>query len=264
VNHTVVPPSALRTDPVDPGCVDLFESSLLVLSPHFDDAALSCAALLARRRPVDVATVFAGTPTRPVQSTWDRQAGFRDSTDAMRARRQEEETAFAGSGHRLRALDLLDVSYLAGRRDAADERALQTFVTAWFDEEPSGVVAVPAGAGRRRGTAGIRARRALGLEPLAQHPDHLFVRDVVLHMLPPERIVVLYEEMPYCFGKGADDEASRVLGGRDVDSVVLPVDRVAKAQRIAAYRTQIGMLRGRIASAEHLPVGERYWIGRPK
>jgi len=48
---------------------------MLVVSPHLDDAVLSCGRLLAGRPGSVVATVFAGVPSRPDQCTdWTADA----------------------------------------------------------------------------------------------------------------------------------------------------------------------------------------------
>ena len=59
---------------------------LLVLSPHFDDAALSCGALLARTEPLTVLDVFTRRPEPEQATEWDRRCGFRGSDEAMAAR----------------------------------------------------------------------------------------------------------------------------------------------------------------------------------
>ena len=46
------------------------EGRLLILSPHLDDAALSCAALIERDRAADVLTVFDGEPDPPRAGAW--------------------------------------------------------------------------------------------------------------------------------------------------------------------------------------------------
>src|SRR5437879_5957076 len=91
----------------------LYERPLLLLSPHFDDAVLSCAALLARERPLDVLTIFTGVPNPPRQSAWDRTTGFADSTQSVAARRAEEQAAFSGGRHGLAFLDLLETEYVS-------------------------------------------------------------------------------------------------------------------------------------------------------
>ncbi|MFI5617158.1 PIG-L deacetylase family protein [Streptomyces sp. NPDC051567] len=67
----------------------------VVLSPHFDDAALSLAGLLpALPGPVAVVTVYGGAPTpdAPV-SWWDSTCGFSSAAEAHRARRAEDARA---------------------------------------------------------------------------------------------------------------------------------------------------------------------------
>lgn len=68
-----------------------------VVSPHLDDAVLSCALLLAANRRSCIATVFAGGP--PVISplgSWDRAARyFRDGVDILGVRRGEDISAAA-------------------------------------------------------------------------------------------------------------------------------------------------------------------------
>lgn len=69
----------------------------VVLSPHFDDAALSVAALVRRlERPLAVVTVFGGPPPdgSPV-SWWDATCGFSSPAEAYACRRAEDARACA-------------------------------------------------------------------------------------------------------------------------------------------------------------------------
>ncbi|GAA2532840.1 hypothetical protein GCM10010295_14020 [Streptomyces intermedius] len=69
----------------------------VVLSPHFDDAALSVAALVRRLpRPLTVVTVFGGPPPEgsPV-SWWDTTCGFSSAAEAYACRRAEDARACA-------------------------------------------------------------------------------------------------------------------------------------------------------------------------
>ena len=69
----------------------------VVLSPHFDDAALSVAALVRRLpRPLTVVTVFGGPPPEgsPV-SWWDATCGFSSAAEAYACRRAEDARACA-------------------------------------------------------------------------------------------------------------------------------------------------------------------------
>lgn len=213
---------------------------MLLVSPHCDDAALSCSALLERREPVDVLTVFGGSPEPPRRGYWDERCGFADSAEAVRVRREEELRALAG--HRVTFLELLEDQYLDGPRAPADASVIEQAVARW-----TGLVAAPAAAGRTGRLA--RLRRSW----VPQHPDHVFVRDAVLRAAHGP--VLLYEEFPYArTGTGR--------GPRGAQLLVLPVDRVAKARRISAYVSQLPYLGSpdeAFDRPEALPDEERYW-----
>lgn len=243
---------------------------LLVVSPHADDAALSCGALLARPEPVDGLTVMLGAPRPPVATGADRGAGFADSDAAVAGRRREDEAVFADGPHRLLTLDLREAQYLNGEpRSADDAAALRDAVREWVRRHPRGTVVLPVGAGCGLGFLRRRLRGRMGLRPgPVRHPDHLYVRDTALaSLVGTDARVLLYEELPYLFGRAGDRQAHRVarqMGCRAV-GVDAPVDRVAKALRIGRYPSQIPNLREdhpgglRLDTAGALPDVERYW-----
>ena len=67
---------------------------LLVISPHCDDAVLSCGALLAAHPGSVVVTIFAaGPPCHDPLTEWDRAAGFEPGDDVMAHRRGEDAKA---------------------------------------------------------------------------------------------------------------------------------------------------------------------------
>jgi LmbE family N-acetylglucosaminyl deacetylase len=69
---------------------------LLVVSPHLDDAVLSCAGLLRYAQNATVVTIFAGdAPAEVGLTTWDRDCGFGPGDAVMEARRQEDARALA-------------------------------------------------------------------------------------------------------------------------------------------------------------------------
>jgi LmbE family N-acetylglucosaminyl deacetylase len=77
---------------------------LVVLSPHLDDAVLSCGALLAhasRRVPVTIATFFteAGPPPYTLSARrFLQQVGFSDAKRLYQARREEDRAVLEGMG----------------------------------------------------------------------------------------------------------------------------------------------------------------------
>jgi LmbE family N-acetylglucosaminyl deacetylase len=241
---------------------------LLLVSPHLDDAALSCSAILERDEAVDVLTVFAGGPEPPQQGWWDAECGFSSSAESIPARIREDEAAFAGTPHRRRYLTLLELQYVDGRRDDEAE-AIAAEVRSWLSKSPDGTVALPACAGCGLRPIVRRILRALGrpCHP-PQHPDHLYVRDAALAALRESQAqLLLYEELPYLIGGPADGEATRIAGAGDweVKPIAVPIDRRVKAERVAAYATQVGPLspaEGRLDDPATLPPEERYWFLR--
>lgn len=246
----------------------LRDAPLLLLSAHFDDAALSCAALIARKEPIDLLTVFAGNPSPPRQGEWDRVTGFADSAESRRVRQAEEHSAFADTPHRLAFLDLVDAEYLSGTRAQDDAKSIAAATSRWLEQNVGGLVAVPAGAGRNPGVI-TTVRHRMGMRVPLRHPDHLFVRDAALDAVASANAeVVLYEELPYLWGEAAEGEVRRITHSRGLSAqrVVVQVDVRAKAARIAVYASQVQHLtvRGRrVDIAEHLPDEERYWILSP-
>jgi hypothetical protein len=238
------------------------------VSPHFDDAALSCAALLEREERVDVLTVFAGRPRPPLRGPWDVLCGFADSEEGLATREAEERRAFAGSTHRLATLELLEGQYLSSERSPDEAAALGEAVREWSRSVGGGTVVIPAGAGapwgRRRLYARVRRRlppRSTGVPP---HPDHLFVRDAVLDRLDRAdgAVPLLYEELPYLFGGGPDRDVSRLAAARGSrpSSLALAVDRAAKATRITCYQSQLWSFPRAVLEPDLLPPTERYWL----
>ncbi|MDQ4488828.1 hypothetical protein RBS60_01300 [Sinomonas sp. ASV486] len=193
---------------------------MLIVSPHLDDAALSCGSIL-DRPGVEVLTVFAGRPAPAVAVTHDVLAGFPNSDAAMDARLAEDYEALDRFGVETHRLDLLDLAYASLPRPADDADRLAAAVREWIaghgDQEQ--YVLIPAGTGhmaglpvagegepgaassaqRTRSFAGAlkSALGALGGRWVAHqvflwkksrglvhrsfaHPDHLFVRDALL------------------------------------------------------------------------------------
>jgi LmbE family N-acetylglucosaminyl deacetylase len=85
---------------------------LLVISPHLDDAALSCAEAIWRAPRAAVVTVFAGTPPDAAMRTdWDGRSGFASAGEAMLARCAEDAAALKMLGAEPVWLDFLDSQY---------------------------------------------------------------------------------------------------------------------------------------------------------
>ncbi|MFI6638654.1 PIG-L deacetylase family protein [Streptomyces sp. NPDC050504] len=146
----------------------------VVLSPHFDDAALSLAGLLPELPgPVTVVTVFGGAPDAdaPV-SWWDRTCGFSTAAEAYRTRLAEDAAACALMGAEQIVLDHPDGPYAA---PGAELHALDDFLK---NLGPGALVLAPLG---------------------SNQPDHEAVRHRAVSVLgaigaPLPRV---YADLPY-------------------------------------------------------------------
>jgi LmbE family N-acetylglucosaminyl deacetylase len=83
----------------------------VVVSPHLDDAVLSCWHVLAGGDEVTVVNVFTGLPKPGTLGWWDRLTGAADSVERMRERCAEDAEALALVGVPHANLGLLDGQY---------------------------------------------------------------------------------------------------------------------------------------------------------
>ena len=141
--------------------------TVAILSPHFDDAVLSCWHLLDGGGEVAVVTVFADEPPADTALTdWDRITGATDSRERVRERRREDERALAAVRRPTTWLPFLDAQF---REGPADDGAIE----AALERIAADVLHAPAGIG---------------------HSDHRVVRDVALRL---SRAVSFYADLPY-------------------------------------------------------------------
>jgi LmbE family N-acetylglucosaminyl deacetylase len=83
----------------------------LVVSPHFDDAVISCGAFIAAHPGSVVHTVFSGCPAEDVTTDWDQHCGFTNAAEAMRERACEDDFALEILGAVADRDDFLDAQY---------------------------------------------------------------------------------------------------------------------------------------------------------
>ncbi len=99
-------------------------SRIVVVSPHFDDAAMGAGHLIASYDDTTVVTVLGGRPPAypDEPSEWDALGGFVAGDDVVAVRRQEDVAAMAVLESAYRWLDFADHQYLAveERPTAAD------------------------------------------------------------------------------------------------------------------------------------------------
>ncbi|MGO9971406.1 MAG: PIG-L family deacetylase [Solirubrobacteraceae bacterium] len=150
---------------------------IVILSPHPDDAALSCWRLLSGPGEVAVINLFAGVPLPGRTGWWDAAGGARDSPARMRQRLQEDQAALALAGRRAINLDFLDDQYRRSPPDpAAVSDALRTVIPA---------------------SAHLYAPAALGAQP-----DHLAARHAALTLRGHTAKLSLYADLPHASANG--------------------------------------------------------------
>ena len=95
---------------VDPAAL----ARIVVVSPHFDDAAMGAGHLIASYHNTTVITVLAGRPpSYPEEpSDWDALGGFVAGDDVVAVRREEDVAAMAVLESGYRWLDFADHQYL--------------------------------------------------------------------------------------------------------------------------------------------------------
>ncbi len=195
-----------------------------MVSPHLDDAVLSCGQMLAGRHST-VLTVCAGVPEDGFVSQYDADSGFLTSRKAMLARRAEDKAATAALNARHVWLNFMDGAY----PNPPEREAVATRIRMALRRLGAEVVFFPAG---------------------TVHPIHALVaaacRDVATTMVFAEAWV--YEELPYRV-LWPEEAADAVKQWFDVGVVGLdfagdgPME--AKEVAVGKYRSQLWALNER-------------------
>lgn len=219
-----------------------------VISPHLDDAAVSCALLMAANPGSVLTTVFAGGPASVAPlTTWDRLARyFPEGADVVGVRRGEDISSCALVRAKPVHLTYWDRQYRIGNYgyDGPAEDKLPELIAAELSSDASAQCwVVPLGLG---------------------HPDHRIASEVGL--LLAERGAgefYLYEELPYAAElKSEVSERRRHLTQRgfvltEDPTVDIANDDSLKSAVIRCHASQHRLLRRRIWRARRRP--ERVW-----
>lgn len=219
----------------------------LYLSPHLDDAVLSCGGLIRRQvtsgTPVLVVTVFAGEPQHAELSAYAAQTHSRwgKTTHPTTVRRKEDRSA----------MNLLGAEYLHLAYADAIYRFSQDSFLYSSDQELFGPIHPSESRLLSRLAeiiAGLHTSRDETVyAPLAvaNHVDHQLARDALLSLQAHSSQIVFYEDYPYVDRPGALTGALRMLGTQEWESEVQLLDEQclkAKITAIAAYQSQMATL----------------------
>ncbi len=166
---------------------------IAILSPHLDDAVLSCWSLLTGEEDVFVLNVFTGAPAAGSGVRWwDRMTGAADSAVRMGERLEEDRAALALAGREALGLGLLEAQY----RDRNETPDLFGSISS----------ALPPG-------CTVFAPAAMG-----EHDDHALVRDVALALFRSGVAVTLYADLPHAIVRGWPSWVAGAAGIPRVDT----------------------------------------------
>jgi len=232
---------------VDPALL----SRIVVVSPHFDDAILGAAHLLASYPGSTVITVLGGPPPSypPEPTDWDALGGFVAGDDVVAGRRQEDRAAMAFVDASPVWLEFPDHQYLAK------------------DERPRPADVAPA-LGQAIADAGATA---VFLPMGLANPDHVLTHDAGLLVRSPRAEAgegpawFCYEDHGYKHIPGilAWRVAKLFKAGLWPTPAVVPIepDMERKRAAIALYKSQVAPLERDHVLSERLAanVPEQYW-----
>jgi LmbE family N-acetylglucosaminyl deacetylase len=215
--------------------------AMVVVSPHCDDAVLSCGELIATSGAATVVTVFAGGPsTYEPLTVWDLAGGFGPGDDVMAARRAEDAAALAVLRARPLWMDFWDAQY--GRSPQVED--IRSALVRVIQAERPGVVVVP-----------------LGLF----HSDHELVHEACMGLLGTAPAVewLAYGEAMYRTIPGVLDDRLATLDAAGIDAVPVTPSTVRdidlKRRAVARYGSQLRALSDAAAGYADAFELERYW-----
>jgi LmbE family N-acetylglucosaminyl deacetylase len=224
------------------------------LSPHLDDAVLSCGGAIHRHKTtgeeVQVITIFAGEPGGEDISPFAalQHSYWGNPSRPMPLRRAEDAAALTLLVAHLQHLDYLDAVY----RTAPDGTWLYTQEQALWQ----GVHAADPMA--RGGMDDLADRladlippndRALVCAPLGvgRHVDHEITHRAARRLLGKGYQVAFYEDYPYAERSGALESALVAAGAEGWRGAAIPLDApdlTAKVAALSYYRSQLSVLFG--------------------
>lgn len=247
----------------------------IYVSPHLDDAVLSCGGTIARQvasgQRVLVLNLFVATPDYSEISPWAQvEHNVRGNPpDLLEARLAEDRAVLEALGASIRYLHYLDCIY---RRYKG--QVLYNSVEAIFGEvAPVEQDMIPQLATDLAAICAYQPRATV-YAPLGvgHHVDHQLTRWAALRLIENGYDVCFYEEFPYVETAGAVETALGELPDWEWQPRIQEIDVEVKIQAIAGYATEMDILFGgedamaqRVRSytarvAQGQGYAERFWV----
>jgi LmbE family N-acetylglucosaminyl deacetylase len=188
------------------------DMAIVVLSPHLDDAVLSCWHVLTKPGELTVINLFTGVPAGlDAPAWWDQYTSATDSAERVRERIEEDRRALALAGRTAVNLGFLDEQY---RHEAQPLGALTEQI-------------------ERLLAPGVRIYAPAAF---ANHADHALVRAAALELRAAGFAVSLYADLPHAtvhgwpaWVTGRSAPATKDLAGAMWDEVLAGTGAMAPA-----------------------------------
>lgn len=260
---------------------------IVILSPHCDDAPLSCWSVLTSNADVRVVNFFTGAPEPGVPVPYGEElTGSGDPAARARERAEEDAQALAVAGRRGLNLDLLEYAHWLEAHERRPLRPLRTALHLLLGRDPERGRLKEVAA---RGAAIDRHSHVYAPAGLGAHPDHVLVRDFACGLLREGVTVSFYADQPYCYvygwphwvlGEDRDPYMDVALDWRrQLEEAPLDFDRLQarpvrlddagwqeKLRALRLYRSQFAALEGgpnRRLSNPELTGWEVFWDAAP-
>ena len=252
---------------------DAFER-VVILSPHLDDAALSCGGLLHALQGVStlVVTLCSGNPP-PVSAEGGRKLPARRGHVSPRIRRAEDIAA-------MRAIDAAFVHL--SFPDAIYRRSQRTGKLIYLSARERWITPHADDNGYIEELYQLLSRICLDLGPIllisplgiGDHVDHQITARVALRLAGAGARLIFYEDFPYVAnpdsGRGDGDHPRAALARLQLSAAeqyYVPVDVEGKMRLLRHYTSQVPVLfgtdegmRNAIMRAQHQGIAcEKYW-----
>lgn len=220
-------------------------AAIVILSPHLDDAVLSCGGFIqktAQHHETIVMTLFAGSEPATISAHAQRlHASWRLGTHAVAARRSEDRQAVSLLGAHATHRRFLDCAYRVDEAGRFPYQSSAAIHAARLEDERPLLLRLTTSVQRLL----LRIRPRLLLAPLGigGHIDHRLTRAAAERATIPGRShscpLVYYEDVPYVLrARAPSSEAVTV----DLQPQIIAVDLAAKVTAMRAYRSQTAAL----------------------
>lgn len=235
--------------------------SHIYLSPHLDDAVLSCGGAIhchtEAGEPVLVATLFTKEARPDITLSpfaLEQHDYWGNPPLPMALRRAEDRAALALLGAETLHLDYLDAVYRADSDGQWMYIDLETLLGGVHPADPLAGDGIEALATRFAGLIPLEGQQVV-YAPLGvgNHVDHQIVHTLAHRLAERGYRVALYEDYPYAERSDAVESILVAAGDAQWRADAIPlgvVNLTAKVRALAYYRTQLGVLFG---GAEAMP-----------